>query len=68
MTTFKASVEKVAKEAGWMEEWWQEGWQRKQLENSKQIARNFLEMGMPITQIAQGTGLPLETVLELQGT
>jgi len=68
MTTFKAEMEKIAKEAGWVEEWSQEGWQRKQLENSKQIAKNFLEMGMTVEQIAQMTGLPLETIRELQAT
>ena len=36
--------------------------QEKQLET----ARNFIKLGLPLEQIAQGTGLPLEQILKLQ--
>lgn len=36
--------------------------QEKQLET----ARNFINLGLPLEQIAQGTGLPLEQILKLQ--
>jgi len=32
---------------------------------SLDIARNFKKMGLPITQIADGTGLPIETITQL---
>jgi predicted transposase YdaD len=34
-------------------------------EASLKIARNFKEMGLPISQIAEGTGLSTETIAQL---
>ena len=34
-------------------------------EKAIETAKNFLDMGLPIDKIAQGTGLPLQTVEEL---
>jgi len=34
-------------------------------EASLDIARNFKKMGLPISQIAEGTGLPIETITQL---
>jgi len=66
MTTFKASVEKVAKEAGWIKEWSQEDRLQERLENSKQIAKKMLVTGMTVEQIAQLTDLPSQTILDLK--
>ena len=32
---------------------------------SLDIARNFKKMGLPISQIAEGTGLPIETIEQI---
>jgi predicted transposase/invertase (TIGR01784 family) len=37
-------------------------------EVSLEIARNLKKMGLPITQIADGTGLSIETISDLKGT
>ena len=40
----------------------QEGLQEGHAEEKLEIARNLKKMGLPITQIAEGTGLPIETI------
>ena len=42
-----------------------EGLQQGAHEKAIETAKNFLDMGLPIDKIAQGTGLPLQTVEEL---
>ena len=44
------------------------GLERGAYENKLETARNLLSMGLFPEQVAQGTGLPLETVLELVQT
>ncbi|MBO5731137.1 MAG: hypothetical protein J6R67_08065 [Treponema sp.] len=43
----------------------QEGIERGAYQNKLETARTFLSMGFSPQQVAQGTGLPLETVLQL---
>ncbi len=42
-----------------------EGLERGAYQNKLETARTFLSMGFSPQQVAQGTGLPLETVLQL---
>jgi len=42
-----------------------EGLAKGRNEASLEIARNLKKMGLPITQIADGTGLPIETITQL---
>jgi predicted transposase/invertase (TIGR01784 family) len=35
-------------------------------ESKKEIALNFLKMGLPVNQIAEGTGLPIEEIEQLR--
>ena len=42
-----------------------EGLERGAYQNKLETARTFLYMGFSPQQVAQGTGLPLETVLQL---
>jgi predicted transposase/invertase (TIGR01784 family) len=44
------------------QEGWQEGWQ----EGIFEAARNFLKMGIPAEQVAQGVGLTLEELGKLR--
>ena len=50
------------------EEGLQQGREQGAYEKALETARKFLSMGLSPEQVAQGTGLPLETVLELVQT
>ena len=41
------------------------GLERGSYEKALEPARNLITMGLSLEQVAQGTGLPIETVLEL---
>jgi len=43
----------------------QEGQQKGRAEEKLEIARNLKKMGLPITQITEGTGLPIETIEQM---
>lgn len=44
----------------------QQGLERGAYDNALETARKLISMGLSLEQVAQGTGLPLETVLELR--
>ena len=46
----------------------EQGLERGAYENKLETVRKLLSMGLPPEQVAQGTGLPLEIVLELVQT
>ena len=48
------------------DETWDEAWEEASREKALQTARNLLLMGLPVEQIAQATGLPIEEVEALQ--
>ena len=44
----------------------QQGIEQGAYETKLETAKNLLSMGLSLEQVAQGTGLPLETVMELK--
>ena len=47
------------------EGWFDERDLKRDLENAKEIAKNFLRLGRPVEEIAMATKLPIETVMAL---
>jgi len=60
-TLLKSELDWQSREVGARREGLREG----RNEASLEIAQNLKKMGLPITQIAEGTGLPLETITQL---
>ena len=47
---------------------YEEGLERGAYQNKLETAKKLIAMGLSIEQVAQGTSLPLETILELAQT
>ena len=60
------SLEQVFVEKGWNEKWLNEGRQEGRLEEKIGAARAMLHDRLPVSQIAQYTGLPVEEIQALQ--
>jgi predicted transposase/invertase (TIGR01784 family) len=56
----------IMDEASWLQEAREEGREEGKEERDIEHARNFLAMGLPPEQVAEGTGLPLDIVIKLR--
>jgi len=68
-STKKATLEEVLTEAGWISEWQEQARVEGRTEGYEallQTARNALAEGFPVHTVQKITGLPLETIQELQ--
>jgi hypothetical protein len=59
------TIEQVFEDVGWTAKWEARGKAEGEAKGKLEIARNFKKMGLPVSQIAEGTGLPPETIQEL---
>jgi predicted transposase YdaD len=48
------------------EQWKEQGMQQGRFLEKQETARNFLGMGIAVDQVVKGTGLDLDTVLEIK--
>jgi len=61
-TLLKSELDWQSREVGARRKGLAEGFTKGHDEASLDIARNLKGMGLPISQIAEGTGLPIETI------
>jgi hypothetical protein len=57
-------IEEAAKEV-WIRQAKEEWMERAMVAEKTEVARNFLKMGLPVEQIARGTGLSIEEIGKL---
>jgi hypothetical protein len=61
----KLTIEKVFENVGWTAKWEARGRAEGEARGKLEIAQNLKKMGLPVSQIVEGTGLPPETVERL---